>query len=393
MSSLAPAAALIVSDGSVDAAWIGSSLPLGTPYRTVELGHGSGRLLGALEESEPELLVLAAAVGEGLLELISTARERLPGSAIVVVDGGGLNGYMQRAFDLGADDLVAMPQSREALLFALEKAVARRRRAAAPHSLGRMICMVGPKGGTGKTLTATNLAVALAQQGARPVVVDVDLQFGDVGLALGLSPERTVYDLAAGNSLDDDRLDQALVEHESGAKALLAPLRPDQAGAVSPEFLGSLFPALRGLHDFVIVDTPPAFSPEVIAAIDAASDLCVVAMLDTLSLKDTKIGLETLELMGRDPEDVRLVLNRADSKVGIGESDVVRLLERRPDVLVPSDRAVPRALTSGVPIVLAEPRSGPARAFAQLADLYLDHEPPPQEHHRTLQAVLGRSDG
>lgn len=391
MSSLAPAAALIVSDGSVDAAWIGSSLPLGTPYRTVELGHGSGRLLGTLEEFEPELLVLAAAVGEGLLELISTARERLPGSAIVVVDGGGLNGYMQRAFDLGADDLVALPQSREALLFALEKAVARRRRAAAPHSLGQMICLVGPKGGTGKTLTATNLAVALALRGSRPVLVDVDLQFGDVGLALGLSPERTVYDLAVGGSLDDDRLDQALVEHESGAKALLAPLRPDQAGAVSPEFLGSLFPALRALHDFVIVDTPPAFSPEVIAAIDAASDLCVVAMLDTLSLKDTKIGLETLELMGRDPEDVRLVLNRADSKVGIGESDVVRLLERRPDVLVPSDRAVPRALTSGVPIVAAEPRSGPARAFARLADLYLDHEP--QEQHRTLQAVLGRSDG
>jgi len=135
--------------------------------------------------------------------------------------------------------------------------------------------------------------------------------------------------------------------------------------------LHELFEILRGRYDFVIVDTPPAFSPEVIAAVDASSHLCVVGMLDALSLKDTKIGFETLAQMGRDPEEATLVLNRADTNVGISNDDVERLLGRRPDVLVPSDVAIPRAITHGRPIVVAEPRSAAATAFAALADRYI----------------------
>ena len=221
-----------------------------------------------------------------------------------------------------------------------------------------MITVLGPKGGTGKTVTSSNLAVALALEGKSAVLVDLDLQFGDVGLALGLEPTRTIYDLAvSGGSLDAEKIDGFLAEHPSGARALLAPLRPDQAAAIGTSFLREVFEILRSRYDFVVVDTPPAFTPEVIAAVDASSHLCVVGMLDALSLKDTKIGLETLEEMGYDPKAVTLVLNRADSNVGITQSDVEQLLGRAPDVLVGSDRAIPRALTSGQPIVVAEPRS------------------------------------
>ena len=214
--------------------------------------------------------------------------------------------------------------------------------------------------------------MALAAGGARPVVVDLDLQFGDVGLALGLRPERTIYDLAvAGGSLDGDKVDAFLAETESGVRALLAPLRPDQASAIDIAFLRAVFELLRARYDFVIVDTPPAFSPEVIAAVDASSQLCVVGMLDALSLKDTRIGLETLEQMGYDPAAVTLVLNRADTNVGIGQADVERLLGRKPDVLVPSDRAIPRAITDGRTISEAEPRSGAAKAFRSLSEHYV----------------------
>jgi pilus assembly protein CpaE len=148
-------------------------------------------------------------------------------------------------------------------------------------------------------------------------------------------------------------------------------VRPDQAAAIDPAFLREVYDLLRAQHDFVIVDTPPAFSPEVIATIDASSHLCLVGMLDALSLKDTKIGLETLAQMGYDPRAFTLVLNRADTDVGISQADVERLLGRRPDVLVPSDRAIPRAVTLGEPIVVAEPRSGAAKAFASLAGRYV----------------------
>jgi len=243
-----------------------------------------------------------------------------------------------------------------------------------------MIAVLGPKGGTGKTLTTCNLAVALAHAGASSVVVDLDLQFGDVGLALGLRPERTIYDLVtAGGSLDGDKIDGFLTEHESGARALLAPVRPDQAAAITMPFLRTVFEVLRAQYEFVIVDTPPAFTPEVIAAIDGSSILCVVGMLDALSLKDTKIGLETLSQMGYDPSEVTLVLNRADTSVGISQSDVERLLGRRPDFLVPSDRAIPRALTDGKTIVSAEPRSGASQAFVALAERYTGSTAPPAE--------------
>ncbi len=137
-----------------------------------------------------------------------------------------------------------------------------------------MITVLGPKGGTGKTLTSSNLAVALAIAGSSPVVVDLDLQFGDVGLALGLRPERTIYDLCvSAGSLDGEKLDGFLSVHPSGARALLAPLRPDQAAAVTPEFLKEVYALLRERYDTVIVDTPPAFTPEVIATIDTSSHL------------------------------------------------------------------------------------------------------------------------
>src|SRR5213076_138215 len=110
-------------------------------------------------------------------------------------------------------------------------------------------------------------------------------------------PDRTIYDLAtSGGTLDPDKVDSFLLTHPSGARALLAPVRPDQAASITTGFLRDLFATLRANHDFVVIDTPPAFSPEVIAAIDNASHLCVVGMLDALSLKDTKIGIETLAL-------------------------------------------------------------------------------------------------
>jgi pilus assembly protein CpaE len=137
-------------------------------------------------------------------------------------------------------------------------------------------------------------------------------------------------------------------------------------------FLREVLEILRSHYEVVVVDTPPAFSPEVIAAVDNSSELCVVGMLDALSLKDTKIGLETLAQMGYSSDELTLVLNRADTNVGITEQDVEQLLGRRPDVLVPSDRAIPRAITAGQPIVVAEPKSNAAKAFTGLARRYVD---------------------
>jgi pilus assembly protein CpaE len=137
------------------------------------------------------------------------------------------------------------------------------------------------------------------------------------------------------------------------------------------------------------VDTPPGFTPEVIAATDSSSHICMVGVLDALSLKNTKLGLETLDLMGYDEDRITLVLNRADSRVGINTDDVRTVMGRKPDVLVPSDRDIPRAVNEGVPIVLSKTRSEAAKAFRSLAESYFQ----PGSNGRVNGKVNGRKNG
>ncbi len=240
-----------------------------------------------------------------------------------------------------------------------------------------MITVLGPKGGTGKTLTVCNLSVGLAMRGKRVAVVDLDLQFGDVALSLGLAPDKTLHDLArSGGSLDAEKLEGFLSHHASGVDVLIAPTRPDHASSVTPRFLQELYPVLRTSFDYVVVDTPPGFTPEVIASVDSSTDVVMVGMLDSLSLKNTKLGLETLELMGFDSDRVKVLLNRFDSKVGLSAEDVDAVLGRRPDVFIPSDRDIPRSVNEGSPIVQAKPRSDASRSYRELVDGYIDHGDP-----------------
>src|SRR5207302_1574527 len=154
-------------------------------------------------------------------------------------------------------------------------------------------------------------------------------------------------------------------------KVLIAPTRPDQASAVSIEFLRDIYASLRTMCDAVIVDTPPGFTPEVIATIDVSTEICMIGMLDSLSLKNTKLGLETLDLMGYDRQRIRVVLNRADTNVGVTQDDVAAIVGGRPDVLIPSHRDVVRSINEGAPIVLSRPRSEVAKAYRSLAACYL----------------------
>jgi pilus assembly protein CpaE len=339
------------------------------------------------DESHEALVVACAGESAEILAFISGAVTDRPSRPVVVVYEGRANGFVREAIDAGAADLVNADISHGSALnghlgrditFALEKAIARGPATPTPTGRsqnavqGEMIVVLGPKGGTGKTLTACNLAGALTASGQRVVLVDLDLQFGDVGLALGIKPERTIYDLAtAGGSIDAEKVDDFLSEHESGIKALLAPRRPDHAGAVTVDFVRELFDTLREMSDFVIVDTPPGFTPEVIAAIDRSTQVCVVAMLDALSLKNTKLGLETLDLMEYDPGSIKVVLNRADSRVGVTAEDVTALLGRAPDVRVPSHRDITRSVNEATPIVFSGGNAEARKAFQALGGSYV----------------------
>lgn len=327
------------------------------------------------------LIVACADYRAEVGEYVAAAARQHPARPVVLLCPVNANGYVGDAFGTGVDDIVTLPADPAAkldpglvsqLAFTLEKAVIRRRGApeVVPVAGGRMICVLGLKGGCGKTLTVVNLGAALARAGHSVALVDLDLQFGDLALAMGLSPARTLYDLVrSGGSLDAGKLADYLIEHPSGARALLAPLSPDQAALVTVPFLREVLRLLREQHEFVLIDTPPNFTPEVISAIDASSDVLMVVMRDILSLKNTKLGLETLERMDYDRRRVRVVLNRANTNVGIEHQDVLAILGRDADVHVPSHRNVTRSMNRGEAIALQQ-GSAAGKAFRSLAELY-----------------------
>jgi pilus assembly protein CpaE len=389
--------ALVALDAGVDSERVRVLLSQAADIDVSDLVHGLEDGWSAVHERPSEAVIIACRPDSEsalwfLRELVRTDRDR----PVVVLSDGSPNGFVRRAFEAGADDVLVLDAGRadvlvaEQLHFALEKAVARRSGAPGPGTaLGSLICVLGPKGGIGKTLTSANLGVALAAAGCRVAIVDLDLQFGDVGLSLGLAPRRTIYDLIkSGGSLDAEKIEAYLTPHLSGARVLVAPVRPDQASAVTIEFLRELYPLLRASHDFVVVDTPPGFSPEVIASIDSSTDVCLVGMLDSLSLKNTKLGLETLELMGYERSRIRVVLNRADTNVGVTQDDVAAIVGSPPDVAVPSHRDVVRSINEGAPIVLSRPRSETAKAFQALAATYLG-----QDAKRKGRGLLRRRKG
>jgi pilus assembly protein CpaE len=365
---------LVAVDTTADRQVVQAALPGSNGIEIVGVIYGLDESWNALQEAPTDLVAVACSgYSDRTLFFVEGALKQRPERPIVVLVHDARDGFVRRVFEAGADDVVVLPESPERIAFTFEKAIARREGAAVASgvALAPMICVLGPKGGTGKTLTSCNLAVALARTAKKVALVDLDLQFGDVALSLGLSPEKTIYDLAkSGGSLDIEKLESYLTTHPSGLRVLQAPTRPDQASFVTVDLLRDIYTLLRSNYDFVIVDTPPGFTPEVIASIDSSSHVCMVGMLDSLSLKNTKLGLETLELMGYDSARVSIVLNRADSRIGISREDVAAIVGRPPNVLVPSDREITKTLTEGVPIVMASERSAAAAAFRELAESY-----------------------
>jgi pilus assembly protein CpaE len=371
-----------------------NSLPRGGDVEIVGLVEGLDEAWLTLQEVPNDVLVIACAGhSERALLLIDGAIKQRPSRPVVVFGHGSPNGFVNRVFQVGADDVLVLPQDPEAVRFTLEKAIARKSGGSTGSTGGQanLVCVLGPKGGTGKTLVSTSLAIALAEMGKHVALVDLDLQFGDVGLCMGLKPEQTIYDLVrAGGSLDEEKMSDFLVTHETGVEVLIAPSRPDHAAVVSIEFLRDVYSVLRNMVDYVVVDTPPGFTPEVIATIDNASAVCMVGMLDALSLKNTKLGLETLDLMGVPRDHVKLVLNRARTRVGISDEDVQTIVGQVPDVLVPSDRDIPRSINEGKPIIVAKPQSEAAEAIRQLATSLVEVEPGARAAKR-FRRLLGKS--
>jgi pilus assembly protein CpaE len=234
---------------------------------------------------------------------------------------------------------------------------------------GMVVTIFSAKGGAGKTTIATNLSAALAQRGERQVcLVDLDLAFGDVAIALQLFPAHTIADaVPIQDHLDDAGLQGLLTPHSPGLTTLVAPIQPDAKDSISADLIGRLLELLRARFDYVVVDTPPAFDDHVLAATDRTDVLLLVTTLDVPAIKNLKLTLETLELLNFPRDRWRIVLNRANSKVGLLASEVEKTLRAPIAAQIPSSRDVPAAINRGVTIFQDDPRHPVSYAVRELA--------------------------
>ncbi|MBK9181311.1 MAG: P-loop NTPase [Acidimicrobiales bacterium] len=344
----------------------------------------------ALEDRLPPGTPLVVVFGptfadaRGLDEISRLTRAR-PEIGAILVSPQLSTDLLQQALRAGVRDVLAAPVDPIQLATAVERVLQTLPSVYGPRGeqpastepaegQGRVLIVSSTKGGTGKTVIATNLAVALARKSDRPVVlVDADLQFGDVAVMLKLAPEHTIVD--AVNAVD--RLDPALLQslftkHDpSGLQVLAAPLEPAFADQISAAQMVEIVSMLRQQAGFVVIDTPARLDDIVLGLIEVSDDILYVTGMDIPSIKNSKIGLGILRLLSIPLSKLTTILNRANSKVRLEVGEVERTLGVRIDCLIPSDVAVPQSVNKGVPVVLDSPRSGVARAIDQLADQFV----------------------
>lgn len=237
-------------------------------------------------------------------------------------------------------------------------------------SVTKVIVVVSPKGGSGKTAVSSNLGVALAQRHpGRVVAVDLDVQFGDLGLALSLTPERTLAQLARGSQIDATTVKLHLTSSSHGLFVLAGANDPVDADSIGHAHVSQVLPLLADSFDYVIVDTPAGLDERTLAALECATDVLLVSSLDVTSIRSLRKANDALDHLGVNAER-RLILNRSDSKVGLDPSDAEDVMGMKIACSIPSSREVPLSLNLGTPVVASEPKSAVARQLQQLADLY-----------------------
>lgn len=328
--------------------------------------------------------VEVALIGPGLaaqdaLSLASRLQAQAPEVSVILISAGLSGELLHAALRAGVRDVLPQSFTSAQLNEAVERALGLSRslrgRGGLPSenaaSRGKVVVVFSGKGGCGKSFVSTNLAVLIAQTtGQEVALVDLDLQSGDLAIMLQLSPKWTIQDASSRlEGLDAEELAGYLTPHQSGVRLLAAPFEPQDADGITGSAVHAVLGILRDSFKYVVVDGPSSFNDPVLAAIDESDECVLMTSMDVPSIKNLKMSLRTLTQLGVDRERLRLVLNRADSKVGLHLKEVEESLGTSIDVSLPSSRDVPLSINQGVPLALQNRKSPVVPALATLAEI------------------------
>jgi pilus assembly protein CpaE len=316
----------------------------------------------------------------------------IPTASIIMMSVQGEADYLRRSMLAGAREFLVKPFSSDELTASIRGVFNREREkqsrivAATPGGSaggpvaqtesgepGQIVAVFSPKGGVGRTTVAVNLAVAAgAELGKKVVLVDGSFQFGDVGVLLNLNPKnKSIADLApeldqGGHEVES--IDTFVINHSAGIRVLLAPPTPEMAELIKPDGVRRVLEALRMTHDLVVVDCTAFFNDTTLAILDAADTILTMLSLEITSIKNMRLFLEVADQLGYEGGKIRLVLNRADSALGIKVSDVEHSIGRKVDETIVSDgRSVVYALNRGVPFFLSNREAQVSQDILRLA--------------------------
>ena len=314
------------------------------------------------------------------LSALQAIHDETPATALVLAFAKRPDATLREIIRTGAIDLLQLPVADRNLYDAVERAISMSRsqptepamtvHAAAPAgNLGTVFTVSSATGGCGKTFYATNLAYYLHQYtGKRTVIIDLDLQFGEVSTALRLRPRFTISDLLSREDIDEvdlaAHIDDYVVTHDSGVMVLPAPKDPSDADRIHPVDVQRVIEAARKKFDYVIVDTPAALTEIVLAAFDLSNQLYVMATLDLPSVRHMGVFLNTLEKLKISSDNVKLILNKAERDVGLDVDQVTRLFPQGFTSVLPYAKEVTKSVNVGTPVLAFAPQADVSRRMA-----------------------------
>lgn len=315
-----------------------------------------------------------------------------PQSAIFVSADSQRAETILRAVRAGAQEFFVRPVGKKELTGAIQR-IARQRTlvVAGPAPKGKVITLFGSKGGRGTTVIALNLAVALAKSSRAPVVaVDLDLQAGDLSLLLSLKPSYTIHDAVSNiERVDALFLKSLLCDHPSGVSLLAAPQRIEESEHILPLQISQLLSLLKASFSYVVVDTAPTYDERVLAALDAADELLLVAAPEVSSLYHTQRCLDLFDRLAYSPEKIKILLNRCPSTPGKATKMARDVLDRAILWEFPEDGAVMASLIAGEPLVRSGKPSALAARFMALAEQFYAKSGPDAKQAQTAKGLFG----
>jgi pilus assembly protein CpaE len=376
---------------------------------------GTGREgVTAAKELKPNIIVMDINMPDmDGIQATTLITEAVPTTAVIMMSVQNDPDYLRRAMLAGARNFLTKPILPDELYNTIRTVHARNKPIAAQYTAfqnqapvdlrktvaaegtenraGHIIVVYSPQGGVGCTTIATNLASGLMKEGIRVLLVDADLQFGDVGVFLNLQSQSTMVDLVGNvDDLDTELFDNIVVTHDSGLKVLMGPARPEFAEVIqsNPTSVAQILQKISGNYDFIVVDTGRHLDETLLSLFDAATKIVLVALPTLASVKNVRFVLDLFDQLTYAPDKSMLVLNRVPDdrnrqKFTVSSEKIERFLKRPVEVEIPSDEMTAlSAMSKGIPIVAQRDHSrSPVKELMQLSDLVYTRLMPQEEEH------------